>query len=470
MRSLSQRRLADETHRMMMSKTLELLERRPYVVIVTIGIIFSLAYLAAMTLFPRAHGRIIDGDGIQYYAYVRSMVFDADFSFLNDYQLLYGTEDGGVWTTTRTSTDYAINLMSIGPALLWLPAFLIAYVATWSINLFGAQIALDGITLPFQLSVGLAGIAYATAGTCLCFRIAKHLFSTESAFWAVLVTWLASPAIYYSLSAPTYSHATSLFAVALFVDSWYRTRDRTDLARYLLLGVLAGLVTLVRWQDAIIVLLPLTESAHRLLTKRTPFIVTLQRLAVMAGVTALTFTPQMLAWHAIYGEFLLTPQGSGFMRWTDPQILSVLFSWNHGLFSWTPGLLVASCGLYWLGKRDPVLGVGSALVVFAAIYINASVEDWWAGEAFGARRFISYTPLFAVALTALVSSLDWFRGKHWVRFAALGLIVSNVLFVTQYQLAMRGYDNLASYPTTAKQVLLERFLVPWRLITHSSRN
>ena len=148
--------------------------------------------------------------------------------------------------------------------------------------------------------MGLAGIAYATAGTCLCFRIAKHLFSTESAFWAVLVTWLASPAIYYSLSAPTYSHATSLFAVALFVDSWYRTRDRTDLARYLLLGVLAGLVTLVRWQDAIIVLLPLTESAHRLLTKRTPFTVTLQRLAVMAGVTALTFTPQMLAWHAIY--------------------------------------------------------------------------------------------------------------------------------------------------------------------------
>ena len=455
---------------MIISKTLELFERRPYVVIVTIGIMFSLAYVMAMTLFPRAHGRVIDGDGIQYYAYVRSMVFDSDFNFVNDYQLLYGSEDGGVWTTTRTDTGHAINLMSIGPALLWLPAFLMAYVATWSINLFGAQVPLDGIALPFQLSVGLAGIVYATTGICLCFRVAKHLFTTESAFWAVLVTWLASPAIYYSLSAPAYSHATSLFAVALFVHSWHRTRGQGELTRYLLLGVLAGLVALVRWQDAIIVLLPLTESAYGLLTKKTTFAATAQRLGIMAAVMALTFTPQILAWHAIYGELLLTPQGSDFMRWTNPQVLSVLFSWNHGLFSWTPGLLVAVCGLYWLGKHDAVLAWSSSLVLFTAIYVNASVEDWWAGEAFGARRFISYSILFTIALTALMSSHNWSRLKHWVRCTALCLIVSNILFVAQYQLSMRGYDNLASYPTTAKQVLLERFLIPWRFITQSPRN
>ena len=455
---------------MIISKTLELFERRPYVVIVTIGIMFSLAYVMAMTLFPRAHGRVIDGDGIQYYAYVRSMVFDSDFNFVNDYQLLYGSEDGGVWTTTRTSTGHAINLMSIGPALLWLPAFLMAYAAIWAINLFGAQVPLDGIALPFQLSVGLAGIVYATTGICLCFRVAKHLFTTESAFWAVLVTWLASPAIYYSLSAPAYSHATSLFAVALFVHSWHRTRGQGELTRYLLLGVLAGLVALVRWQDAIIVLLPLTESAYGLLTKKTTFAATAQRLGIMAAVMALTFTPQILAWHAIYGELLLTPQGSDFMRWTNPQVLSVLFSWNHGLFSWTPGLLVAVCGLYWLGKHDAVLAWSSSLVLFTAIYVNASVEDWWAGEAFGARRFISYSILFTIALTALMSSHNWSRLKHWVRCTALCLIVSNILFVAQYQLSMRGYDNLASYPTTAKQVLLERFLIPWRFITQSPRN
>ena len=190
----------------------------------------------------------------------------------------------------------------------------------------------------------------------------------------------------------------------------------------------------------------------------------------MAGITALTFTPQILAWHAIYGQLFLTPQGSDFMRWTDPQVLSVLFSLNHGLFSWTPGLLVAVCGLYWLGKRDALLAFGSVLVLFTAIYVNASVEDWWGGEAFGARRFISYSGLFAIALAALMSSQEWFRLKNWVRCTAVCVIVSNVLFMTQYQLSMRGYDNLASYPATAQQVILERFLIPWRLITQPPGN
>ena len=79
-----------------MSKTFELFERRPYLVIIAIGLVFSLAYLIAMTVFPRAHGRVIDGDGIQYYAYVRSMVFDADLDFFNDYELLYGSNDEGL--------------------------------------------------------------------------------------------------------------------------------------------------------------------------------------------------------------------------------------------------------------------------------------------------------------------------------------------------------------------------------------
>ena len=63
---------------------------------------------------------------------------------------------------------------------------------------------------------------------------------------------------------------------------------------------------------------------------------------------------------AMYGRFVLTPQGPNFMRWTEPQIAAVLWSWNHGLFSWTSGapprrrrtLLAAPA------RPTPGLGVG----------------------------------------------------------------------------------------------------------------
>ncbi len=449
---------------------LDRLDRHPGRTIIAVGVLFAVAYVSAITLFPRAHGRIIDGDGIQYYAYLRSLVFDRDVNFVNDYELLYGDEEANVWTSTRTTTGHVVNLMSIGPALLWLPLFLLTCGLVAAGALLGSSVPIDGIAAPFQLSAGLAGIAYATAGVYLLYRICAREFGPRPALWGALVAWLASPAIYYSLVSPAYSHAVSLFTVALFVDVWHRTRGESRPGRYVVLGLLAGLVALVRWQDVIIVLLPVGEAVEAIVHRTAQLRTTVSRLALMGGASAVAFAPQMLAWRAMYGRFVLTPQGSDFMRWTEPQIAAVLWSWNHGLFSWTPALLLAAGGLYWLHRHDQLLGWGTAAVLLTALYINASVVDWWGGEAFGARRFISYTVFFALGLTALVSRNLWPRRARAVRLVAVCVITSNVLFLAQYQVAMRSGGEIVEYPVTARQVLLERFLLPWRLINRSKRN
>ncbi|MDP6373168.1 MAG: hypothetical protein QF463_00560 [Vicinamibacterales bacterium] len=440
---------------------LDRLERHPGRTIVAVGVLFAVAYVSAVTLFPRAHGRIIDGDGIQYYAYLRSLVFDRDVNFVNDYELLYGADTDNVWLTNRTVTGYAVNQMSIGPALLWLPVFLLTCGLVAAGTLLGSSVPVDGFAAPFQLSAGLAGIVYSTAGVYLLYRICAREFAPRPALWASLVAWLASPAIYYSLVSPTYSHALSMFTVALFVDVWRRTRGESGPRRYVVLGLLAGLAALVRWQDVIIMLLPVGEAVAKRPTRVTQAV---GRLALMGGVSAVAFAPQMMAWRAMYGRFVLTPQGSDFMRWTEPQIAAVLWSWNHGLFSWTPALLLAVGGLYWLHRHDRLLGWGSAVVVLIAVYINASVVDWWGGEAFGARRFVSYTVFFALGLTAIASTERLRRQAYAVRLVAAFLIASNVLFLAQYQIAMRSGGEIVEYPVTARQVLWERFALPWRLV------
>ena len=371
---------------------LDRLDRHPGRTIVTIGVLFAVAYLSAVTLFPRSHGRIINGDGIQYYAYLRSLVFDRDVNFVNDYALLYGDDDANVWIANRTGTGHAVNLMSIGPALLWMPAFLLTCGLMAAGTLLGSTVPVDGIAAPFQLSAGLAGIAYATAGAYLLYQICAREFAPWPALWASLVAWLASPAIYYSLVSPAYSHALSIFTVALFVDTWHRTRGESGPGRYVVLGLLAALAALVRWQDVIIVLLPVGEALEAVVHRRTRLTQSAGRLAIMGATSVVAFAPQMLAWRAMYGRFVLTPQGPDFMRWTEPQIAAVLWSWNHGLFLWTPALLLAAGGLYWLHRHDRLLGWGSAVVVLTAVYINASVVDWWGGEAFRCAPVSSATP------------------------------------------------------------------------------
>ncbi len=442
-------------------------ERRPGWSIAAIGLVLAVAYVGAF-LSGTSRGQVMRGDAVQYYAYLRSMVFDGDLDFQNEYEHFYGTPDGtasgNVWLTERTPAGRPPNMMSVGPALLWSPIYLLTAGAMWTLSLMGLARPPDGFSTGLQLSAGLAGVAYATVGAWLSFLSARRLFSAPVAFWAVLVAWLAGPAVYYSVISPTYSHATSLFAVSLFVLVWLRTIGRHDNRRALMLGLTGGLAALVRWQDAIVLLLPAWELlAGRVEGQvRTPRLVAFGAAATLGLLVAIT--PQLAAWQAVYGSVLVMPQGGSFMRWSEPAVAQVLFSTRHGLFLWTPAILVATVGLWWLYRRDRVVG-GAALVTLAvAVYVNAAVSDWWAGEAFGARRFISYTPLFALGLAALGAKLD--SGGHRValRASAIGLVAYNFLFLLQYQLFMRGHVDLVPYPETLKQILFDRLLLPARIV------
>lgn len=448
--------------------TLELFDRHPGRVLAGIGVLFAVAYVSALTLFPRTHGRLLDGDTIQYYAYLRSLVIDHDVDFTNDYQLLYAPADAAqpdnIWLTSRTRLGRPTNLMSIGPALLWAPFFIGMLIVLGVGRLFGLGVALDGMAAPFPVSVGVAGIVYATVGAYMCYRACRLLFPQGPAFWAALAGWLGTPAVYYSVISPAYSHATSLFACALFVFFWLKDRGQRHVGRFVWLGVLAGIAALVRWQDAVIVGFPLLELAHEAVTRRLTAAGAGLRAIVMAIVMIAMLVPQFLAWHAIYGDYLLVPQGENFMRWTRPAVVQVLFSLRHGLFSWTPLVLIAVVGLLDLTKRDRLLGWSALLVVAVAVYINASVVDWWAGEAFGARRFVGYTVLFALGLGSLFARRWWQDRAVLLRWSATVLIVYNLLFLVQYQLFMRGFQDLAPYPATARQVFVDRLVLPYRLL------
>jgi hypothetical protein len=70
---------------------------------------------------------------------------------------------------------------------------------------------------------------------------------------------------------------------------------------------------------------------------------TLARGAALGLGTLLGASPQLLAWKALYGEYLLRypPHGADFLRLDHPFLLETFFSSRHGLLAWTPAL--------WLG-------------------------------------------------------------------------------------------------------------------------
>ena len=448
-----------------MLKWIGLPERAPGAVIAAIGVLFGIAYTLGLVLLAKPDGRIVVGDAMHEYVQLRSAVFDHDLRFTNEYLRLYGLTPDTVdeetrWIVDTNETGHVKNLMPVGPPLLWAPAFLLTTAGVWLADHVGFDYPLDGYGRVFQASAGYSGIVAATLAAWLSFLTAAMLFDRRSAIWGTLAIWLASSAVYYSVISPTYSHAPSMLAVSAFCFVWIRTRDRHTIGRYALLGALAGIAALMRWQDAVLLVVPAIDAV--LSTRSRGLGVTFSRIAAACAGGFLAFTPQMFVWQRLYGHPLTIPQGASFMQWRAPALASVLFSDNHGLLTWTPVIALAAIGLVPLLRRVPVAGAASIAFLVISWYVNASVADWWAGEAFGARRFVGCFPFFVLGTAALFE-----RWKaHPVRIAACTatFIVLTFLLLVQYQAFMHGVRAIAPYPKGFGGLWLARFVVPFRLL------
>ena len=431
--------------------------------IALLGLLFALAYSSSVALRPKPDGRVVTGDALHHYVQLRSAVFDRDLHFRNEYVTLYdlrGDEPGSEWVFQDTATGHVRNLMPVGPAIIWMPLYIVMASALWIGDLFGASYPLDGYGRLFQVTAGVSGIAAASLGMWLTYRSAIRLFDPRASIWALLTMWLGSSAIYYTLISPTYSHAASILTSSAFWLAWIAMRPGPR--RYAALGALTGASALMRWQDAIL-LAPVALDLVFALRAGRIGIAGAVRSGILSLVCAtIAFAPQMLVWSVLYGTPLALPQGSDFMRWTEPALGSVLFSDFHGLFTWTPIVVIALAGLMPLWRRAPALAAGAALFLGLSWYVNAAVVDWWAGEAFGARRFLSCFPVMALGLAAIAERFQ--TSLRWLVTMAAVVVVHTFLLLVQYQAFMHGVRDVAPYPRGTYNLHVARFVVPFDLV------
>ena len=377
---------------------------------------------------------IVHGDGARLYAYMRSAWFDRDLDTANelDHYFNYpGSREPR--PIIRTSTGYAWNHTPVGCALLWSPFFLFGHVTALRLGETPTGIEADGYSPPYTLAVATGTHVYCFLGMLLLLAICCRFFSPTASLFAVLTIWFASFLPAYLFLYPSMSHALSFFCICLFLWLWLKTRGRSELWRWCLLGLAAGLMALVRTQNIIFMIVPLAW----LFTSRDRTISGLRlngQILLMLACSLIAFLPQLYTWKVTYGSWITIPQGGGFLHWGHPAILKILFSSRHGLFSWTPALLLGVIGLPYFIKRERLLGLSLLAAFLLQLYINSIVDDWWAGTGFGARRFANCLPVFALGLAGIFEGLRS-KGLTWLAAAiSAALILWNGLFLCQYAL------------------------------------
>ena len=215
-----------------------------------------------------------------------------------------------------------------------------------------------------------------------------------------MITTAGSFVLWYMVREPTMSHALSWTAVAGFLWCWAANRERRTAPGWLALGLAGGVMTLVRWQNVLVLALPALDllRAVRVDRRRVTLAATLLALGAAVG-----FLPQMLAWKAIYGHWLATSPVGPPLHWFQPQIIDVLWSSRNGLFAWSPIFIPAIAGLLALTRREPLVAWGGLGLFAAMVWVNGAVDDWWGGAGFGMRRFDSLVPFAALGISEAIS-------------------------------------------------------------------
>lgn len=364
----------------------------------------------------------VRGDGVGYYAYARAIIVNHNLQFEPDWlhanlSFNMGRIDasGHLRADQYTRTGHVDNHFTIGPALIWIPFLAITHAVVLGVDHLGAHIPADGFSWPYIDTMAFITALAGFLGLFLSFRLARKYFSEHWAFLATLGIWFASSLLVYMYFNPSWSHAHSAFIVALFLWYWDRTRAARTLSQWLLLGLIAGLMLDVYYPNALfllVVLVELTVTSARILRARVSsatreFRTLVFGSSLFAAALVIAFLPTLISCWVIYGSPLTTGYTDGTLwHFTNPLWGQVLFSADHGLFSWTPILLLASAGLLFVVRRDRVLGAGVIFSALAFYFLIAAYSDWDGISSFGNRFFVSLTPIFILGLAALLAASE----------------------------------------------------------------
>lgn len=353
-----------------------------------------LVWVVSVALFLTPGVLLPDGAG--YLSHLLSAWADHDLVYFDQWAQFGLVRDGVFLHKEVTRTGYLGNHWTVGSALVWFPGFLAGdsvrstLTPSWPAN---------GISVPYNVAVIFSSALAALAALLISFSVARRSSGVPAALLAALCGWLGTPLMWYALKNGTMAHAISSCVAAIVVWLSLRldhARERIDLFAT---GLAIGFACTVRPQNAVLIVLPLLsvdgEARHELVRRSGWF--------ALGGITGAL--PQLIVSWFLYGDpfgFVTGGEAKPFAAFERLWTWEPLFSWYHGLFTWTPFAAVGVIGLVLLLRSERRLAIAGLYLFFSQWIINAWLErSFWGAHSFGQRRFDALLIFFIIGAAAL---------------------------------------------------------------------
>ena len=364
--------------------------------------IFISLYIFAIVVFI-AHfilvGKAVYGDARYYYSYLASLIIDHNLEFKNAFKY-FGIE------YFKTPLGNPANIYPIGPAIVWFLPFISVHLLLFPFNLN------DGYNNIYQFIIGIWNITLVFIGLYFLKKSLTKLFSEKIAYLTIFTIFLTTNLLFYGAVDVINSHSVSFFASSLFLYFWLNKKIKLSAA-------MLGLLVLIRPQDALFAILPLSSL---IIEKRTY----IAKFLTITVISLFVFLPQLFIWKLLWGTWYLNPYLKvETFNFGSPHILGVLFNSGDGLFLWTPIIILCAIGLIKFALKNKSLGIPFLIISLGELYIVSSWSVWWQGASFSGRMFVSILPILSIGLAHLFNQKQFqkIRIPIAVFFSALNIVL-----------------------------------------------
>ena len=396
-------------------------------------LIFCISIVFFRFVYPPVN--ILSWDVFGYYLYLpaRFIYHDVGLHDINWVKAIvekYPTSDTLYQISSVPQGGWVIKYC-MGLAILNAPAFFIAHSIS---GLLGYPA--DGFSLPYQYSFAISGLIFAISGIFMLRKILIEYFDELTT--SIVLVLIVLGTNYFQLTSfdgmLTHNYLFTLYTfIVWFSIKWHRNPK----ARYAAwLGLFMGLAILTRPSELVCLIIPLLWGIHNkdtFISKWKTIIHYWSHLIWLASALFLAGLPQLIYWKSVTGHWLYysyNNPGEGF-EFLRPYILQVLFSFRKGWFIYTPLMIVALIGLYFLFKRNRPMFPVILAYFLVNLWVVSSWTCWWyAGGSYSQRALLPSYVLLAFPLGYLVGDARKWRLPYK---AGISAILSLLLLLNIFQ-------------------------------------
>jgi len=370
--------------------------------------------------------QVIHWDIVSYYSYLPATFIYNDLSFSFVDKLPEGFT-GRIWVEKTPENRY-VQKMTMGLSFLYFPFFVMGHLYA----LFGGY-PTTGYSLPYELFLSLSSLFYATLALFFLRKVLLNYFTEKLSAFALIAIALGTNLYYYVSSEGAMSHAHSFFLFAVFIwlsISWHK---KSTFKNSIFLGLTAGLITLIRPVNISVVLFFIFYEVENWRTfegKISLFIRHWKKLLLLIIAAALVLLPQLIYWKYATGSWLYYSYNDEGFFFAKPQIINGLFSYRKGWLLYTPLMIFALLGLFFLKRELKKYRLAISIFMLANVYVIFSWWTWWYGGSFGARPMIESYAFLSIPLTAFLK--EAFSKKMYKKLI-ISLLVVFFIVLNQFQ-------------------------------------